>query len=172
ALQARNSTIAMTQMLQFSKTVLPFLVGVTTLDTEKRGYTMLWVIVLAQGYVAYDLNESYFIEGYNRLQDAGFGGMDNNPMGISLVTAIGSALALALVAKTRIAQFVAGAAVLFILHATLLSFSRGAMLGLIVVAIMTFAIMPKKPKYLVAIALLLLISYRLTGKELVARFST
>ena len=38
---------------------------------------LAWIIVLSQGYVALEMNMSYF-SGFNRLQFVGFGGMDNN----------------------------------------------------------------------------------------------
>jgi O-antigen ligase len=128
--------------------------------------------VLAQGYVSLELNRAYYFDGFNQVQMLGFGGMDNNSMGVGLVSTIGPALALAVSAKKWWSKAIAFAATGFILHATLLTFSRGAMLGLVVVIVVAAMVMPKRPKYLVGIVVLSLLAVRLTGPELVSRFQS
>src|SRR5262245_19533908 len=50
-LQAIDSSVSTAYIVEFLKTLLPFLVGVTLLKTEKEARIALWVIVLAQTYV-------------------------------------------------------------------------------------------------------------------------
>ena len=100
---AGNSDIAFKWVIELLKIVAPFLVGVTLLDAGKHVRGIVWVVVLAQAYISFEMNLSYY-NGYNQVADVGFGGMDNNSFGISLVTTIGPALALALTEKKWIAR--------------------------------------------------------------------
>jgi len=170
ALQAKDPDVAYVSLVAMAKFVMPFLIGVTLLDSEKQARGMLWTIVLAQGYVALEMNLNY-LQGYNAAS-VGFGGMDNNCFGVSLVATIGPAIALGLVAKRWYEKVLAGAASALILHTTLLTFSRGAMVGVLAVGVSAFLIMPKRPKYLAVLALAGLLSLRFTGPELAARYAS
>jgi O-antigen ligase len=64
------------------------------------------------------------------------------------------------------------AAAALMLHTILLTFSRGALVGLLIVGASAFVIMPKRPKYLAALALALLIAVRFTGPQLAERYSS
>ncbi|HEV3237227.1 MAG TPA: DUF5935 domain-containing protein, partial [Gemmataceae bacterium] len=77
AIPAPNQTEAWTIVQEQAKIVLPFLVGMTTINSIKQLKYLAWVIVLAHGYVAYELNLAYF-QGMNVVHEQGFGGMDNN----------------------------------------------------------------------------------------------
>jgi len=171
ATQAIDRDAAFVAVQQFAKTVLPFLIGVTLLKEEKDWRRMLWILVLAQGYVGFELNVDYLVKGRNTA-NIGFGGMDNNFLGLSMVTTIGPAVALALASKTWLQRLVATAAAALILHTTLLTFSRGAMVGLVAVAFTAFVMMPKRPKYMAAVVLTVLLAVRLTGPELLARYQS
>jgi probable O-glycosylation ligase (exosortase A-associated) len=171
ASQAAASAVAWDWVISLWKFLLPFMVGVTMIREEKWARRMLWVIVLSQGYVAWEMNLAY-LQGVNRVREFGFGGMDNNSVGIAMVSTLGPALALVAVGKTWTQRGVAAAASLFILHATLLTFSRGAMLGLVVVGATAFIILPKRPKQLALVAVALIVTLRLTGPELLARYDT
>ena len=166
-----NSEVAWMTLVEFSKTLLPFLVGLTMLKTEKEVRQLLWVIVLCQAYVALDMNRMY-LDGYNRAGLEGYGGLDNNSFGISLVTTIGASLGLMLSAKDGRSRAVAGAATLLILHTILLTFSRGAFVGLIAVGVVAIIIFPKRPTYIGAIVLAVLIGFRFTGPELSERLGS
>jgi probable O-glycosylation ligase (exosortase A-associated) len=168
--QAVDTTIAYATLMPMMKFVMPFVIGVTLIDSESRTRGMLWLIVLAMGYVSFEMNLEYF-RGFN-IAGEGFGGMDNNCFGVALVSAIGPAVALGLGAKKWYERVGAGASAALILHTTLLTFSRGAMVGLLAVAAAAFIIMPKRPKYLAVLAVTGLIALRLTGPQLAARYAT
>jgi hypothetical protein len=110
-------------------------------------------------------------KGYN-IAAEGFGGMDNNCFGVSLVATIGPAVALFMGAKKWWEKALAAGAAALILHTILLTFSRGAMVGLLIVGFTAFLLMPKRPKQLAVLALLGLIALRLTGPQLMARYAT
>jgi probable O-glycosylation ligase (exosortase A-associated) len=170
AYSARDTSVAYDSLVQMAKFVMPFLIGVTLLETESHSRAMLWLIVLAQGYVGFEMNLAY-LRGYN-LAGEGFAGMDNNCFGVSLVSSVGPAIALGLGARKWYERLLCIIATGFIIHTTLLTFSRGAMVGLLVVGGMAFVIMPKRPKYLAAIALALLLAIRFTGPQLMERYAS
>lgn len=171
ASQANNTDVAWGWVLNLWKFVLPFLVGVTMIRTEQWARRMLWIIVLSQGYVAWEMNLSY-LQGNNQLREYGFGGMDNNSVGIGLVSALGPAVALLGTTTDWKARAAALASAAFIGHAALLTFSRGAMLGLIAVGVFGLIIMPKRPKHLAIVLGIFLVTLRFTGPELVSRFES
>ena len=153
------------------KIVLPALVGLTLINSRRELYELSWTIVASLGYVAFDFNVSYF-SGYNRLQEIGFGGMDNNSLTIGLVTGVGFAFFLGLsetVFWRRWAAFVAAA---LMTHAVFFSFSRGGMLGLIVVGLATALIIPKSPKNLSLMALGIFAALMMAGPQVLERFSS
>jgi probable O-glycosylation ligase (exosortase A-associated) len=169
---AENGPVAWKWTESLWKFVLPFLVGVTMIRSQEWTRRMLWIIVLSQGYVGYEMNYSYFIEHRNRVHLYGYGGMDNNSFGIGLVTTLGSAVALAFVAKSWKARIVALLASGFMLHTALLTFSRGAMVGLIAIGLTAFLILEKRPKQIAIVLLALIVTLRLTGPELMKRFES
>jgi O-antigen ligase len=162
---------ALNALQQFAKTILPFLVGITVMTERRHCRWMLWTIVLAEGYVGFELNLDYIVKGYNTAS-LGFGGMDNNFLGLTLVTGLGPAVALAITSRRWDQRLAAGGVAVLVLHSALLTFSRGTMLGLLAIGLMAFVIMPKRPRYLAALAIVLLIAVRLTGPELAARYAS
>jgi probable O-glycosylation ligase (exosortase A-associated) len=170
ATQAVNTEVAYATLVPLMKFVMPFMIGITLLDSEGSARTMLWVMVLAMGYVSFEMNLEYF-RG-NNVAGEGFGGMDNNCFGVALVSAIGPAVALGLGATKWSERVAAGVSAALILHATLLTFSRGAMVGLLAVGATAFVVMPKRPKHIAALVLVGLIALRLTGPQLMARYAT
>jgi putative inorganic carbon (hco3(-)) transporter len=155
----------------FAKILLPFLVGVTTIKSTSEVRQVIWVILLAQGYVAYEFNVSYFT-GYNTLQKRGFAGMDNNTESVALVCCFGIAFFMSLYAGRWWHRLTALVCAVLMGHAILFSFSRGGLLALIVTGAVCFLLMPKKLSYCVVFALAVLVGVRLAGKEVTDRFVT
>ena len=98
--------------------------------------------------------------------------MDNNSYAISLVTCTGLAGFLAWHSERWWQKALAAGSAAFMGHAVLFSFSRGGMLGLIVLAVVAFAVMPKRPKECMAFALAVALGLGLAGKEVRERFGT
>jgi len=171
AAQALDKVGSFMAVQVFAKLVLPFIAGITLMHDEKDARRLLWTIVLAQGYVGFEMNLAYLFKSYN-VAGEGFGGMDNNFFGASLVCTIGPALMLSLTSKTWYSRGLAAAAGLLILHTTLLTFSRGAMVGLVAVVIAVVVIMPKRPKYMAAVLVAVLLTVRLVGPQLASRYGT
>jgi probable O-glycosylation ligase (exosortase A-associated) len=171
ALQAPNQALAWEFVEHYSKIVLPILVGITTISSVRQLKLLAWVILLSQAYPAFELNQTYF-GGYNQLKEEGFGGMDNNSYAISLVTCTGLAGFLFWHSEMWWQKAIAAACGAFMVHAILFSFSRGGMLGLIVLAVVAFAVMPKRPKECMGFALALAVGLVLAGPQVRERFGT
>lgn len=154
-----------------AKIVLPFLVGITTINSVRKLRMLSWVIVISQGYVAFELYLTYR-GGYNRLQDQGFGFMDNNSYAIGLVAATGLGFFLGLGETNIFWRGAAWVSSLFCANAVFLAFSRGAMLALLITGLLAFLLIPKEPKHYAALVLALLVGLRLAGPQVQERFAT
>jgi probable O-glycosylation ligase (exosortase A-associated) len=171
ATQAMDPRTAYRGLQELLKIALPFLVGVTLMKGVNDWRPMLWTLVLSMGYVGFELNLAYLTKGFN-MAYYGFGGMDNNTFGAGLVTAMGPALALAISARTWLGRGLAALSAALILHTILLTFSRGTFVGFIVMGVVAVIMMPKRPKYLLAIIVVALLAARFTGPQLASRYST
>lgn len=168
ALEPGQSFESLNELLKF---VLPFFVGVTLMKDEKDWRPMLWTIVLCQGYVGLEMHINYLVKGYNSAAE-GFAGMDNNCFGASLLSVLGPAIALMISSRTWTTRALAGLSAALILHTILLTFSRGAMVGLLAVGLTAFVLMPKRPKYLGALVLTVTVALYFTGPQLWERYAS
>ena len=171
AAAAPNQHAAWTFVSGMWKIVLPFVVGLTLIESVKQVKQLAWVLMLVQGYLALEFNLSYY-SGFNVVQHHGFGGMDNNTVAISMVTSAGLALFLGLGADRWWHTALAFVAAVLMIHVVLFSFSRGGMLAALVLGLVSFVIIPKRPRYTVIFALAALLAIRLAGPEVRARFAT
>jgi putative inorganic carbon (hco3(-)) transporter len=156
---------------ELTKIVLPFLVGITTIDSMAKLKQLAWVIVLSQGYVAYEMNMAYF-DGFNRVHEVGFAGMDNNSLAIAMDACIGLAFFLGLSAERWWQKGLAILCALLMVHVVLLSFSRGGMIALVIMAGVAFLLIPKTVKHYALFAAVVLIGLRLAGAQVTERFQT
>jgi probable O-glycosylation ligase (exosortase A-associated) len=171
ALQADDQAVAWQFVESIAKIVLPCLVGICTIDSVRKLKQLAWVIALSQGYVAFELNLSY-LDGYNRVLEEGFGGMDNNCVAIAMVTGVGLSLFLALSVENWGLKGVAAVAALLMAHVILFSFSRGGMLALLVTGCVGFLLLPKQPRHYLLFAGFVAVAVYLAGPQVQARFST
>ncbi len=153
------------------KIVVPFVVGLTTIDSVAKLKQLAWVMVASQGYVAFELNMDYF-RGYNSLATSGFGALDNNSAAIGLVTGLGVAAFLGLRSEGFWQKTVALGSAALMAHAVLFSMSRGGMTAMIVSGATAFLIIPKQPKHYLGAVCLLVLVLGAAGPEVRERFGT
>lgn len=170
-IQAPNGTVAWATVIERLKIVLAFLVGITMFSSRDQVRFFAWLVVVSQGYVAYEMNAAYFFEGYNRASEEGLFG-DNNAMAINMVTSLGPAVFLGFDTKKWWQKGVAFGFAALMLHTVILTFSRGGILSLIATGITIVILMPKRPAYLAVVVLAALLSFRLMGAEVTERFMT
>jgi len=168
---APNQTVAWEFVAGATKIVLPFLVGVTTIDSVAKLRQLAWVIVLSQGAVSAALNLDY-LGGFNRLVEADFAGMDNNVTAAALVTCVGLAFFLGLGTSRWQRKAIAFACGLLTAHVILFSQSRGGMLALLVTGLSSFFLLPRRGWYYVVLALAVFVLLQLSTSEARTRFLT
>ena len=151
------------------KIALPFLVGITTVQSSVDLRRLAWVIVVCQGYVSLELNLYYF-SGYNYLWEQGFASLDNNSMAIGLVTTLGVAFFLFFYETSMIRRAIIAGCAAFIGHAILFSFSRGAMLATAICLGISFFIIRKTTLHYAVYALGIIVALFTAGPQVRDRF--
>lgn len=155
------------------KIFLMFFVGSCLVDSTARLKVLLFVFILSQGYLTFDINESYFLSGRNvLLWNDGFGSLDNNGFALSLLPGIGLALMTSFYEPRPFLRGLALFSALSSIHAVLLSESRGAYLGVIVIGGLLFLLVPKNAKTVSLALCSLIVVALLTGESVVNEFST
>jgi probable O-glycosylation ligase (exosortase A-associated) len=172
ALVAADQAVAWKYVEDLTKIVLPFLVGITTIDSPRRLKLLAWVIALSHGYVAFEMNLAYYVDGFNRVHQIGFGGMDNNGLAIAMVASTGLSFFLGLHAENLWLRAVALLSGLLTAHTVLLAYSRGGMLALILTGLASFWLLPKRPVHIVMFLIAVAVGIRLAGPEVQQRFSS
>jgi O-antigen ligase len=171
ATRSADGALAMAYVEELLKIVLPILVGITLLDTPERLRQLAWVILLSAGYLGFEFNVSY-LQGYNRIREEGFGGLDNNGVAILLDSCAGLAVFLGLGARTSWVKLIALGTAVLLIHGVLLSNSRGGMLALAVTGFVAFLLLPKRAWHFGLFAVIVLLGVRLAGPEVRERFMT
>ena len=174
AYHAPNQDLAWLYIESNSKTLLPVLVGFTLITSSKKLKQLAWVIVLSQGFVALLAHIDAYFLGSSRIQyGSAFGTTgDNNYAAVGMLTVAGVAFFLGLHETIRWRKYSALAVAALTVHSVILSYSRGGMLGLVVVAIVTFVLICRQPKYYLAFTIAALVGIKLVGPYYVERFMT
>jgi probable O-glycosylation ligase (exosortase A-associated) len=175
SLQAVSHDLAMSALDVHSRILVPCVIGVTLIRTVRDLRILAWVLVVSQGYVAYFLNDSYFANkgGFiRRFREDGFGGVDNNCVGIAMVAGAGCMVMLALYEKRWWRKLLLAGLAVLTAHVVLLGMSRGGMLGLIATGVVGFVIIPRKPSYYLGLALVVGVMLYLAGPQVRERFAT
>ena len=151
-----------------TKILLPFLAGLSMIDSEKKLKQLAWVTLLSQGYVAWEMNLAYY-SGFNRLHEIGLGGMDNNCVAIAMVAGAGLALSLGMHSTTW-KRCLAFACAGLMAHSVMFAFSRGGMLGLMITGAVIFLLIDKRPLHYFYFGVAVVLALTLAGPEVRQRF--
>ena len=164
-----NKEIAYFWLLEYVKIFLMFGVGAIVISTIRQLWTLYLAATVALMYIAYEMNFLYLVEGRLDIYHNGYGGLDNN--GAALMLAMGVPLAMsAWEGMTKIWRWAFIAAVPVLIHAVLMSYSRGAMVSLLVVTPFLILRSRRKAQFgLLLVAVLATVPF-LAGKEIRNRF--
>jgi probable O-glycosylation ligase (exosortase A-associated) len=170
-LTAYSKAVAGIWFIEYLKIFLMFSVAACVVATIKQVQRIYLVATAALLYIAYEVNVLYLVDGRLDIYKNGYGGLDNN--GAALMLAMGVPMSIyaweALTSRWRWV-FLAGLPVF--LHAVLMTYSRGAMLSLLVATPLLIVRSTKRKQFsLAALALAALVPV-LAGQEIRARFST
>jgi len=169
AFKPHHQELAWDFVERISKIVIPMVIGLTMITSAKELKQLAWTILTAQGYMAYEMN-SYYFGGYNLLRWEGFGGMDNNSAAIALVTGIGLAFFLGVHSEKLWQKGLAFFFAALMANAILFSFSRGGMLGMMVVGMGAFIVVPKRPRSYALLGMAVIAVSIMSGPEVRDRF--
>jgi probable O-glycosylation ligase (exosortase A-associated) len=140
-----------------------------------RRFRQVWVLylltTLALIYISWEMNDQYLSKGYLFIYKVGFAGLDNN--GAALMLATGVPLCLFMwEGLERWYRWLFLAAIPIIIHAVLMSYSRGAMVALIV-ASPIWVLRSRKRAFLgLAFVGMICLLPLLAGKQIQDRFFT
>ncbi|HYV35959.1 MAG TPA: O-antigen ligase family protein [Gemmataceae bacterium] len=171
AAQSAVPSLAWGYVEESGKILLPFLVGITVMESISQLRILAWVIAASQGFLAYEANMHY-LNGFNAAREGIGGAGDNNFLALGMTATFGLSFFLALYSERLWQKAAAMIIALMAGHVVLLSFSRGGMLGLVVTGLMCFILIPKKGWYYVVLLAVVLLMLRLAGPEVRQRFST
>lgn len=168
---AINRDVASITYNEYVKIFLMFFVSTIVLR-EFYQIELLYIIALASlGYIAIELNSLYFFSGRLDIYHLGYGGLDNN--GAGLMIAMGVPMAYFLWdGSNKWWRWIPVALIPFIIHAVLMSYSRGAMISLLVSSPLFVIRSHNKKAMIVAILAFILLVPALAGNEVRSRFFT
>ncbi len=170
AVNAYDPQTAQYWAIEYAKILAMALIASVVIDRLWQVRTMIGMIVLVLTYIAWEINYLYFAEGRLDIYHKGYGGLDNNGAGLMFAMGIPLAYAFAVSAKNRWVRLGCWGAAILMLHAMLMSYSRGAMVSAIVGVV--WILLNHRPRFqagLIAVIGMVAISF-LAGEEIRERF--
>jgi probable O-glycosylation ligase (exosortase A-associated) len=156
--------------IEYAKIIAIALLATVVIDHLWQIRLLGAMVLLVLGYVAYEINYMYLVKGRLDIFHYGFGGLDNNGAALMLAMGVPFAYAWGVAAPKRWQRFVAWGAGVLIIHAVLMSYSRGAMVaGIVGVAWVLFHHRSWKQAVAVLLALCLVLGV-LAGPQIRERF--
>jgi putative inorganic carbon (hco3(-)) transporter len=169
ALISPNHDVAWNQLISLSKCYLPFIAGVTLIDSVHKLKQLAWVLVATQGFLAYEFNLLYYTT-YFIPNEWMFASLDNNGIAITMVTSTGLALFLGMHSPKWWQKAAAFGMAALMAHVVLFSMSRGGMLALGITGAAAFVLIPKRPVHFLMLLAAVAVVIRLAGPEVQAEF--
>jgi probable O-glycosylation ligase (exosortase A-associated) len=171
-LMARSTDTAWPFFEVYVKIFLMYFVSASLVRTVRQVWALFVMAGLALAYIAYEINYLYFVNHYLGVQRNGYGGLDNN--GAGLMLAMGVPLCwFCYEAIPRWWRWGCVALIPTLVHAVLMTYSRGAMVALL--AMCPFLVLRSRQRVRLSLALagfaFLLIPV-MAGAEIRARFFT
>jgi len=163
--------LAQWHVIDQAKILLMFLIGISLIDTPRHAKALAWTMALSLGYLAYELNLSYYA-GYNRAGSEGFAGLDNNCVAVEMACGAGLAMFLGFGERRLWLKALGLMSAVLCAHTVMFCWSRGGMLGLIFVGITGFLLIHREPKHYLLFLLLVALAFRLAGDQVRQRFLT
>jgi probable O-glycosylation ligase (exosortase A-associated) len=128
---AGDKEVAFPAFNEYIKIFVMYGVASVVITNLKQLWTIYLIVTGSLCYIALEMNDIYFRQGFMKIYRSGYGGLDNN--GAALMLAMG--VPLCLFAWDGIRHWVRWGFLLmipFIIEAVMISFSRGAMLSILV----------------------------------------
>ena len=167
---ARNQQVAYEWYVVNFKIFLMAGVASLLIATLRQVWWMYLMVAASLGYIGYEMNFEYFVNGYMKIRNNGFAEYDNNTAGLMLAMGIPMCW-FAWEAISRWWRWIFAAFVPILLHAVLMSFSRGAMVSLVIA--MPLIVLRSRFRLATAVGMGVFLLFGLplfAGKEIQERF--
>jgi probable O-glycosylation ligase (exosortase A-associated) len=168
-LNARDQTRSIQVVIEYSKILL--MMGVAALVVRQcwQVWTLVFIAVCSLVYIAYEVNYMYLVNGYLGIYLNGYGGLDNNGAGMMIAMAIPMCVFIWEGFRKPWRWFFA-AMIPVLLHAVLMTYSRGAMVSVIATAPLVYFRSRRKGMMTLAFVAMAGIIPFLAGPEIRQRF--
>jgi probable O-glycosylation ligase (exosortase A-associated) len=169
---AQNREAASYWFEEYVKIFIMYFVAAAIVRTTKQVWVLYLMVGLVLAYVGYEVNFAYFSTGRLYIYHNGYGGLDNNGAGLMLATGVPICwFCFEGIQKRWRWAFVAFIPIL--VHAVLMTYSRGAMLALIVMVPLVLLRSRHRTGLIVALLVFAVLALpTLAGPEIRARFMT
>jgi probable O-glycosylation ligase (exosortase A-associated) len=171
-LTARNTAAAAWCFEEYVKIFVMYAVGAYLVRTVSQIWALFLMAGVALGYIAYEINYQYVFNHYLRVANNGYGGLDNN--GAGLMLAMGVPICwFAFEGIGRWWRWVVVSLIPILIHAVLMTYSRGAMVSLVVMC--PALMLRSRHRVQVCLAMLgfgFVLIPAMAGSEIKARFLT
>jgi probable O-glycosylation ligase (exosortase A-associated) len=167
---AFNQVYSQIVFTDYMKIFLMFFVSSVVIREVVHLWAIMLLAAISLGYISYEINYLYLVNGYLGIQRNGYGGLDNNGAGLMLAMGVPLCLFAWEGARHRL-RWAFLALIPPVVHAVLMTYSRGAMLSLVV----AWPLMVSRSRYRARITLMsimfgVLALPVLAGPEIQARF--
>lgn len=167
---AYDTVTAQTWGIEYGKIILMALMVVVVTKHLWQVKAMAMMMMLMLGYIAWEMNSLYIFDGRLNIFHYGYGGLDNNGAGLMLAMGMPMAYVFGVTAPRFWQRGFCWFLAVLMLHALLMSYSRGAMIAALVGVV--WLLLNHRPRWQAAaitIVLCAAISV-LAGKEIRERF--
>ncbi len=169
-LTASESATAGAYGTEYAKILFLALLAAMVIDQLWQVRVLALTVMLTIGYIAYEVNYLYFFDGRLDIYRYGFGGLDNNGAGLLLAMGVPLAYTVGLAAQKRWQRFGCWLLGIFMIHAVMMSYSRGAMVAALAGAAWLLWHHRPRMQALAAAGVVGLIVLTLAGAEIRERF--
>jgi probable O-glycosylation ligase (exosortase A-associated) len=166
---AQNREVAYFWYVEYLKIFLMFFVSALFLRTIREVWILMIIAAGALGYIAYEVNFLYLSVGYLGIYHNGYGGLDNNGAGLMLAMAVPLCLFIYMGTR-RWWRWIFASLIPVLLHAVLMTYSRGAMVALLAASPAVFMRGKNRLQLLLAAFAIAAVVPVLAGKEIRHRF--
>ncbi len=166
---ARNRDVSYPYLIEYLKLLVMFTTAAIVIRTVRQLWVLMLVATGTVGYIAYEVNALYLFQGRLDIFHTGYGGLDNN--GAGLMLAMGVPLCVfAWEGTRRWWRWPFLALIPLLIHAVLVSYSRGAMIALLAAGPLIFLRSRQRRAMSIGAIVLALMLPIMAGREIRARF--
>jgi probable O-glycosylation ligase (exosortase A-associated) len=169
-LTAYDREVAYLVFVDYMKIFLMFAVSSVIFRKTNELWLLFLITAGSLAYIAYEVNYLYFINGYLGIQRNGYAGLDNNGAGLMLAMGVPLCIfAWESLSRLKCLPFLLLTPA--IIHAVMMTYSRGAMLSLVIATPLMIALSRYRLRFgLSVVAFALLVVPIMAGAEIKERF--